>query len=87
MPVVCSFDGINVILHSNDHNPPHFHARYGKRVVLIEIRTLQIYRGSLPGPQLRKVQQWAADRQEGLMRNWNLARQGKPVERLAPPSK
>jgi hypothetical protein len=73
------------MMYHNDHNPPHFHARYGGQTVLIEIETLQVYTGALARRQLREVKEWAADRQEGLMRNWDLARRGQAIERLAPP--
>jgi hypothetical protein len=85
VPTVCSFAGIVVAMFYNDHNPPHFHARYGGRTVLIEIQALRVYRGSLPARQLDQVLNWAASRQGPLMRNWESARRGQPISRLDPP--
>lgn len=85
VPELCRFAGIVVIIHNNDHNPPHFHVRYQGQEVLIEIQTLRVYAGSLPRRQLSEVQKWATDHQEGLMRNWDLAMRGEASERLAPP--
>jgi hypothetical protein len=36
MPVVSRFYGIIVFFNYNDHNPPHFHARYQDQQVIIE---------------------------------------------------
>lgn len=33
----------------NDHAPPHFHALYAEHEVLIDIRTLDILEGEMPG--------------------------------------
>ncbi len=29
MPEICRFYGIIIAMFFDDHNPPHFHARYG----------------------------------------------------------
>ena len=39
MPVVSRFYGIVVFLNYNDHNPPHFHARYQDQEVIVEIQS------------------------------------------------
>jgi len=43
----------------NDHPPPHFYARYGEFEATIEIATLNILEGTLPGRALKLVQEWA----------------------------
>jgi len=30
MPVLSSFLGIVIMMYFNDHNPPHFHAKYNE---------------------------------------------------------
>ncbi len=37
MPEISRFYGIVIAMYHNEHNPPHFHARYGKEKVAIEI--------------------------------------------------
>jgi hypothetical protein len=37
MPEVSRFYGIIVAIFFNEHNPPHFHARYGNSKIAIEI--------------------------------------------------
>jgi hypothetical protein len=68
MPRIAEFFGIVVTMYTNDHAPPHFHAKYGEHKVLVEIETLEIYAGSLPGPQMRSVIEWARENQ-GMLRN------------------
>ncbi|MBN2232968.1 MAG: DUF4160 domain-containing protein [Deltaproteobacteria bacterium] len=38
MPEICRFYGIVIYMNYNDHDPPHFHARYEDQEVIIEIR-------------------------------------------------
>jgi hypothetical protein len=42
MPVLSRFYGIIVFMNFRDHEPPHFHARYGDMEVLVEIETSKI---------------------------------------------
>ncbi len=59
------------MMYFKDHIPPHFHAEYNEFEVLIEIRSLQIYAGSLPVKQLKRVLSWAKDHQDALLDKWN----------------
>jgi len=70
MPVVYLIESIKIKLYFFDHIPPHFHAEYNEHEVLIEIDTLEIYAGSLPKKQLKKVMAWAAGNQEFLIEKW-----------------
>jgi len=44
----------------NDHNPPHFHARYGEFEALISIEDFSVIEGSLPSRALGLVIEWAS---------------------------
>jgi hypothetical protein len=48
MPETCRFFGIVIAMHFNDHEPPHFHARYGGKVARVAIGSLTVLSGSLP---------------------------------------
>ena len=48
MPIINFFDGIKVLLFSNDHLPPHFHVYFAEYKAMIEIESLDIIRGNLP---------------------------------------
>ena len=58
----------------NEHNPPHFHARYGEAQAEIDIQTLRIIQGDLPRRAKAMVLEWAEEHREELMENWDLAR-------------
>ncbi len=75
MPEVSRFYGISIALYYNEHNPPHFPAKYGEFVAEIDISTLQILRGELPNRAKSLVLEWADEHRAELMKDWELARQ------------
>ena len=62
MPTVSAFYGILIRMFFNDHEPPHFHARYAEFEATIDITTLQVIEGTLPNRALYLVQEWAIER-------------------------
>jgi len=74
MPTFFFIDGIKIDFYYNDHVPPHFHAIYAEDEVLIEIETLDVYRGSLPKPQQKKVMKWAKANHSQLKEIWEAMR-------------
>jgi len=82
MPTIAYFLGITVRMYFNDHEPPHFHARYqgfGARVLISDGTVID---GRLPPTVTRLVKEWTALRGDALMRNWNAARSDGPLERI-----
>ena len=73
MPEISRFYGIIIAMFYDEHNPPHFHARYGGYKVSINIQTLSILEGKLPPRALGLVIEWASLHQDELLQNWNLA--------------
>ncbi|MBX3329632.1 MAG: DUF4160 domain-containing protein [Nitrospira sp.] len=84
MPEICRFLGIIITMYFNEHNPPHFHARYGDHRAEIAIETLSIIAGRLPPRVLGLVMEWAALRRQELMEDWELARRQVELKRIAP---
>ena len=58
MPEISRFFGILIAMFFDEHNPPHFHARYGKDGVAIEVRTLKVLEGRIPPRALGLVIEW-----------------------------
>jgi hypothetical protein len=52
--------GIVVSMYSNDHLPPHFHARYGEYEANIDVATGEPQAGDLPVRALRIIREWAS---------------------------
>jgi hypothetical protein len=84
MPEVSRFFGIIIALYFNEHNPPHFHAKYGEDEVEINIDTLEIIEGSIPKRALALVLEWANEHRDELKNDWQLARNGKPLQKIEP---
>jgi hypothetical protein len=75
VPEVCRFFGIVIAMFYNDHNPPHFHVRYGEQRALMAVDTLTVLEGRLSPRVLGLLTEWAALHQDELGENWRLARQ------------
>ena len=84
MPEVSRFFGIVITMYYDEHNPPHFHARYGRDRAAIAIETLQVREGKFPPRALGLVVEWASEHQEELMANWEAARNDTPPSKTAP---
>ena len=84
MPEICRFFGIIIAMFYDDHNPPHFHARYAKDWVAIEINSLRVLDGRFPSRALGLAIEWASQHQEELLRNWELAKNNQPLKKIAP---
>jgi len=84
MPEISRFYGIIVAMFFADHNPPHFHARYGSEKVVIEIETLRIVEGHLTPRALGLVIEWAAQHQSELLQNWELAKNKQAPKKIEP---
>jgi hypothetical protein len=84
MPEISRFYGIIVAMFFGDHNPPHFHARYGDEKVAIEIETLRILEGDLSPRALGLVIEWAAQHKNELLENWELAKNNQAPRKIEP---
>lgn len=84
MPTISHFYGIAVQMFFKEHGIPHFHARYGGQIAVFAVESLELLRGSLPSRAERLVREWAQLHQTELMRNWEHARSGEPLEQIEP---
>lgn len=57
MPEISSFYGILIYMYFNEHNPPHFHVKYGDYNAIITIED-GIVKGSLPRRALNLIYDW-----------------------------
>jgi len=73
MPEISRFFGIIIAMYYNEHNPPHFHAKYQEDEAQFNINTLEIIKGKLPSRAKALVLEWAADHRKELLENWELA--------------
>ena len=84
MPEISRFFGIVIAMYYNDHDPPHFHARYGAQKARFALDDLHMIDGNL-GPRVRGlVVEWASQYQAELRQDWERARARRPLARIAP---
>lgn len=73
-----------IALYYNEHNPPHFHAKYGEFQAEIDINTLQVIKGELPKRAKTLVLEWADEHRAELIQNWEFARLKKELRKIEP---
>ena len=85
MPTISFFYGIAIQMFFDDHNPPHFHARYGSDRAVVRISDGQILAGDLPPTAVKLVKEWALLRRAELEHNWLRAVSLQELEKIAGP--
>jgi len=84
MPEISRFYGIIIAMFWDEHNPPHFHARYGSHNAALEIESLRLLDGKLPPRALGLVVEWASQHHDDLRANWEKARNQNPLQKIDP---
>lgn len=84
MPTICIFRGIKIYMNWREHQPPHFHAKYGGEEVVIGINEAEVLEGSIPSKQLKLLLGWTVLHQDELMDNWKLAEQKQDLFQIEP---
>jgi len=82
MPEISRFYGIVIYILYNEHNPPHFHANYGKHKASFSIKDLRLMDGSLPPRAISHVLEWAFLHRDELLKDWNLAQAKAPLNKI-----
>ena len=83
MPELSGFFGIIIAMFGDDHNPPHFHVRYGDNEAIITIKD-GIVKGELPRKVLKDVFKWMDLHQAELSENWQRLQDGKDIVKIEP---
>ncbi len=84
MPVISRFLGIIIAMYWDDHNPPHFHAKYGGYEITVDIDT-GVVEGRFPKRALRHVLEWHEIHKDELLKDWELCQKQEtpnPIEPL-----
>lgn len=84
MPEISRFFGIIIAMFYDEHNPPHFHARYGEFKAAIRIEDFAVLEGYLPPRALGLVMEWADLHKQELLADWDLARRQRPLSPIEP---
>ena len=66
-----------------DHAPPHFHVWYGDYKAMVSIED-GVVKGEMPQRALKMVLAWLEIHRDELMKDWNLAQIGDPLNKIEP---
>jgi hypothetical protein len=83
MPEISRFLGIIISMHYRDHNPPHFHARFGNYKISVDIGTGTVS-GKFPKRALNAVLDWRDLHKKELLQDWELAALKKTLNKIKP---
>ena len=83
VPIISRFYGVIIAMYFNDHNPPHFHAKYSGYEALFSFEGY-IIDGELPNRATKFVQEWIKLHKLELEDNWQRAQNGEPLNYIAP---
>jgi hypothetical protein len=84
MPEISRFLGIIIQMFFDEHNPPHFHARYGEYKGSFDIESFNIIEGALPTKVRNLVVEWADLHKRELLQNWELTQSGQTPRKIKP---
>ena len=82
MPEISRFLGIVITMYWDDHQPAHFHARYGDYRIKVSLADGEV-EGDFPGRALGHVLEWYGLHRAELDENWRLARERLPLRPIA----
>ena len=83
MPEISRFLGIVIFMNFNEHNQPHFHARYGDYQVVIGIND-GVVEGKFPKRAMTLVMEWYEQNKDELMENWNTLKSDGTFKKITP---
>ena len=84
MPRIAEFYGIVIYMYYRDHGAPPFYAFYAGQEAVIAIRGLRVLEGRLPQRALALVRSWGRLHRVELERDWERARENRPLRKSAP---
>ena len=65
------FKGIKFIVHTNDHNPPHVHAKYDKYEISISLLDYSVLVGNLPSKNQNIAIKWVKKNKDYILKYWD----------------
>ena len=84
MPEISRFLGIIITMYYSDHQPPHFHVRYGNSKAQVTIKSISILNGTLPPRVFELIAEWALVHQDELREDWQLIQNEALPNKIAP---
>lgn len=84
MPIISQFFGIIIRMFYDEHNPPHLHSEYQGNKAVFDFNG-NIVKGNLKSKTATKlVREWIDLHVSELENDWELAREGKEINKIDP---
>jgi hypothetical protein len=83
MSEISRFFGIVIAMYHREHEPAHFHARYGGQRITVRINDGYVD-GKFPPRALALVLEWWHLHRDDLAENWRLATALKELKHISP---
>ena len=83
MPSISMFYGIVIYMYPDDHNPPHFHARYQGYDAAFDLDG-EMIEGTMPRNQRKLIAAWTVVHRDELEANWSLAQDNQGLYKIPP---
>lgn len=84
MPTISTFYGIIIRMYYREHGVSHFHAEYQGQQASFTFDGRPLAGELRSRTALRLIREWALAHRPELEQNWERARSGEPLERIAP---
>jgi len=84
MPEIARFNGVVIQMFWRDHEPPHFHVRFGGARARVDIGTGRTTGDAIPRHIARMLREWELARRDELIDNWRRARRGEEPHTIDP---
>ena len=83
MPIISQFYGVVIYMFWREHEPAHFHAKYGDDEIVVEIKTGKVS-GKMTPRALALVQEWRKAHLDELNKEWELVKAKKQLFPIKP---
>ena len=75
---------VSIMRQSAEGTNVNAHAEYNGNKAIVDINEARVIKGALPSRQLKLILAWCVIHQDELMQNWELSKDGLPLNRINP---
>jgi len=70
LPIIGVVSGVLIKMFYKDHNPPHFHTKYGGDKAVFDLDG-NLLKGKIPKNKRKKVEKWAKENKDYIKNKWD----------------
>ena len=65
---------LRIIIHPNEHPPPHFHVKADQFEATFDVRTCELLEGKIKPGDVKKIKHWHKEKKNQVIEAWNKLR-------------